>query len=62
MDPRPVKKDMLVGLVDLRVAREDLDLEAARRVADQSAREKLENPMLLAWFDKNSWTHSPAIC
>jgi hypothetical protein len=62
MDPRTVKKDMLVGLVEIPVPTLELDFTKARQMADSSARESLESPFLLAWFDRKSWTHSPAIC
>jgi len=62
MDPRPVKKDMLVGLVEIRVPIAELDLNRARQIAESSARAELETSFLLAWFDRESWTHSPAIC
>jgi hypothetical protein len=62
MDSRIVKKDMLVGLVDLRIPEMELDFTRARQIAERSAREALVNPFLLAWFDGKSWKHSPAIC
>jgi hypothetical protein len=62
MDPRPVKKDMLVGLVEILAPTSELDFAKARQMADSSAREALETPFLLAWFDRKSGTHSPAIC
>jgi hypothetical protein len=62
MDPRQVKRDMLVGLVGLRVPEMELDFTSARQIAERSAREALVNPFLLAWFDRKSWKHSPAIC
>lgn len=54
MDPRPVKREMLVGLVDHRVSGVELDFASARQITDRSAREALANPLLLAWFDKKS--------
>jgi hypothetical protein len=62
MDPRPVKRDMLVGLVDLRASEMELDFVSARRIAERIAQEALANPLLLAWFDRKAWKHSPAIC
>ncbi len=62
MDPRLVKKDMLVGLVKIQVPTAELDFTSARQIADSSAREVLATPFLLAWFDRKTWTHSPAIC
>lgn len=62
MDQRPVKKDMLVGLVEIRVQEAEPDFTDAKNMADTSAREVLATPFLLAWFDRKTWTHSPAIC
>lgn len=62
VDPRPVTKEMLVGIVDVRLSQEELTLESAREVADRHAQEALMNPMLLSWFDRKAWKHSPAIC
>ncbi len=62
VDPRPVKREMLVGIVDLRLQVPDLDFEVAREAADGRAQEMLMNPMLLAWFDRRAWKHSPAGC
>jgi hypothetical protein len=62
MDPRAVKRDMLVGRVDIRVVEDELDLAGARRIADRIARDSLADPFLLAWFDRKIWRHSPPIC
>jgi hypothetical protein len=62
MNPRPVKREMLIGLLDLRVPEIELDFDAALKIAQNSARPALANPMLLAWFDTKAWKHSPAIC
>ncbi len=62
MDPRSVKREMLVGIVDLRVPEIELDFVTARNISDRHSRETLVNPLLLAWFDKRAWRHSPAIC
>lgn len=62
MDPRPVKKDMLVGLVEIREHEAEPDFTDAKKTADSMAREVLATPFLLAWFDRKTWTHSPAMC
>jgi hypothetical protein len=36
-----------------------LDFSTARSIADQKAREKATEPMLLAWFDKKSGKFAP---
>jgi hypothetical protein len=61
-DTRQVRKDMLVGLVDLHAAHDQLSFGKARAIADRMANETLLDPMLLAWFDRKNWRHSPAIC
>jgi hypothetical protein len=62
MDPRAVKRDMLVGRVDIRVVEDELDFAGARKIAERSARDSLVDPFLLAWFDRKTWKHSPPIC
>ena len=62
MDPRPVRNDMLVGVVDHRASDVELDFPNARTIAEAVAQESLGNPMLLAWFDRKAWKHSPPIC
>jgi len=62
MDPRPVKKDMLVGLVEIRVQEVQPDFTDAKKMADERAGEVLATPFLLAWFHRKTRTHSPAIC
>jgi hypothetical protein len=62
MDTRPVHRGMLVGVVDHRVSDVELDFPNARTIAEAVARESLAIHMLLAWFDRKAWKHSPAIC
>jgi hypothetical protein len=62
LDPRLVKREMLVGVVDRRVSELDIDFASARKIAERIAGEALANPLLLAWFDRKTWKHSPAIC
>jgi hypothetical protein len=62
MDPRQVERAMLVGLADLGVVKDAHDFPSARRIADHVALETLVDPLLLAWFDRKAWKHSPAIC
>lgn len=62
MDPRQVERDMLVGLVDLYVVKDTLNFVNARRMAEHVALETLVDPLLLAWFDRKAWKHSPAVC
>lgn len=62
IDTRTVKKEMLKGLVEVKIADDALGFRDARRVADGRASEALVGPILLAWFDRKQWRHSPAIC
>lgn len=62
IDPRQVEKDMLVGLVELHIAERGLDYAHAREFAQRQARASLVSPMLLAWFEAKTWTHSPPLC
>jgi hypothetical protein len=62
IDPRRVERDMLVGLVELYVVKDARDFANARRMAEHVALETLVDPLLLAWFDRKAWKHSPAVC
>jgi hypothetical protein len=61
IDSRPVKRDMLTEPIDITTNGSTLTFDRAKRMADGRAREILASPMLLAWFDKKEWKHSPAI-
>lgn len=62
LDPRIVRREMLIGVVDRRLRQIGLDFDEAKKMAELIAEENLTSPMLLAWFDKKLWKHSPAIC
>lgn len=62
IDTRPVQKDMLKGFEGIEITDVELDFQTARGLADDRARRILADPLLLAWFDKKEWKHSPAIC
>ncbi len=62
MDPRPVTRDMLMGPIDICVDVESTSFHQARRLADEKAQEISPHTVLLAWFDRKAWRHSPAIC
>ena len=59
-DPMPVKKDILVDIVDVRMREAPLDFEIAREVADGLSRERLANPILMSCFERRAWRHSPS--
>lgn len=62
IDQRPVTEDMLVGPINVVFRGNILDFDRAKRIADDKALETLADPILLAWFDRKEWKHSPAIC
>lgn len=62
IDTRPVRRNMLPGPLDIRLDDTELDFPAARSLADARAREVLDSPVLLAWFNGETGMHSPAIC
>jgi hypothetical protein len=47
-DPRKVKKDILLDLVQLQAPDAEFDFIAARQIAERVAREALLTPVLLA--------------
>ena len=51
-------KWMLSNPIEVRIG-DRLDFTTARSIADQRAREKAAEPMLLAWFDKKSGKFAP---
>lgn len=61
IDSRPVKRDMLTEPIDISIDGSTLTFDHAKRMADGKARELTASPMLIAWFDKKEWKHSPAI-
>ncbi len=61
IDPRPVQKKMLIEPIDVRVTNRRLNFDVAKSLADSLARNKASEPMLLAWFDRKAWRHSPAV-
>jgi hypothetical protein len=62
IDQRPVTRDMLVGQIDVAIHGTILDFDRAKHIADVEVSKSLTDPVLLAWFDRKEWKHSPAIC
>ncbi len=60
-DTRIVRKEMLIDPIEIDVEDTQFDFAKAKLVADKIARKVTLHPMLLAWFDKKHWRHSPAI-
>ena len=58
---RTLTKEMLSHPVSVRVDEPLPDLTAARRIADQKARELASEPMLLAWYEAKSGRFSPSV-
>lgn len=56
-----VAKAMVQDAIHLRVDAENLDFEAAKSISDAKAKEKADDPMLLAWFDKKTGRFSPKV-
>lgn len=62
-DCKYITKDMLSHPVMLRVNDVSLDYFSAKILADRKAKELSSDPMLMAWFDRNSGTFAPgSIC
>lgn len=57
----PLRREMLVDPVDVRVDDETLDFEKAKEVADEKARDISEDAMLIAWFDRKAGKFSPPV-
>jgi hypothetical protein len=60
IDTRPVRKEMLNGIVTI-VTDKTIDFDQARAIADKKAQELTGVPMLLAWYDKKTGRHSPPV-
>jgi hypothetical protein len=53
-------RDMLTNPIDIRTSQE-VDFDDAKRMADAKAREKLSEPMPLAWYDRKAGTFAPKV-
>jgi hypothetical protein len=60
MDERKVTKEMLISPIELTI-KQRIDFKTAQSLADKKAKERIADPMLLAWYDGNIGTHSPNI-
>jgi hypothetical protein len=58
---RPISKDMLKNPVELHWEVELPSLSLARQLADDAARARDIDPMLLSWFEASSGDHSPRV-
>lgn len=57
----PLEKSMLENPVELTDRPGTLTFDEARRLADREAEKRLENPMLLAWYDGRRGVFSPNV-
>lgn len=62
IDTRPATREMFVNPVDISLGGASADFDHARAAAEKVVAEHLTDPLLLAWFDRARWTHSPSIC
>ncbi len=60
MDDRIVRRSMLNQPIDIQIDQLP-NFEAARTIADHTAKKKTKDPMLLAWYDGKQGVHSPNI-
>lgn len=61
-DPRPVTRQMLGRVIEVHPDGDAPNFAHAKDAAQRAAREILAEPILIAWFDRKAWMHSPAIC
>ncbi len=61
-DARPVTREMLGGVIEFRLDGEPPSFAHAKDEAQRAARKILADPILIAWFHRKAWMHSPAIC
>jgi len=58
---RVLNRDMLGEVIEVQVEGEELDFVRAREIADAKVRERVEEPMLMAWFDRATGEFSPNV-
>lgn len=54
-------RDMLLDPIDVSTHTEGLDFASARLLADARARQVTSDPMLLAWYDRQTGDASPRV-
>jgi hypothetical protein len=60
-DCLPLTREMLKDPIDLRVADEPVDFFRAKVLAERRAREAAAEPMLLAWYNRETGEFSPQV-
>ncbi|MDY6908572.1 MAG: AF1514 family protein [Thermodesulfobacteriota bacterium] len=58
---KALTREMLSKPIDVRSPSGTVDFQTARRLAEEKARERLAEPMLLAWYDREAGTYSPKV-
>jgi Domain of unknown function (DUF5619) len=54
-----IRKDMLSNPIEIRTEGEALSFDSAKAMADEKARERSTDPMLLSWFDRKAGKFFP---
>lgn len=57
----PLSREMLRDPIDVDIADAPLDFARARAFAEARARQEAADPMLLAWFDRETGRFSPQV-
>ncbi len=57
----PLRAEMLPNRLSVSTCGAEIDFDGARRLADEKARERFEEPMLMAWFDSKAQRFSPNV-
>jgi hypothetical protein len=60
-DCLPLTREMLKDPIDLRVTDEPVDFPRAKALAERRAREVAVEPMLLAWYNRETGEFSPQV-
>ena len=57
----PLSREMLIDPIDVDIADAPLDFARARALAEARARQEAADPMLLAWYDRETGRFSPQV-
>lgn len=60
-DLRPVRKEMLRGVMEVQTEQNGLSFSDAKELARSKAKTATPDPMLLAWFHRTPWMHAPDV-
>lgn len=56
-----LSRDMLTAPIDIRIGGDGLSFSDARSRAENEARRRSDDPMLLAWYERKTGHHSPGV-